>query len=123
MTDAELMYGIEAGQFDLKDVLVVLRNRVLKSNGAVNIRELESEYVPFPKKPFYSIKEVAGIFRWNEKTVSRLIHNGRIGAIKDGSDEGPRYRIPYAEVMRIWKNGVNSNSAIKSVTWNPDEIC
>lgn len=50
----------------------------------------------------YKVKEVADILNLNERTVRNWINEGKIHAVKFGSE----WRVSYEEVKRLKKEGV-----------------
>ena len=56
----------------------------------------------FEKKPFYSPPEVAKIMQTSRQNIIQKIWKGKI---KDVVRIGKLWKIPYAEVKRIMKEG------------------
>jgi excisionase family DNA binding protein len=55
-----------------------------------------------PKRPSYTVEELAGLLRIADRSVRRYIEDGRIRAIKVGK----WVRIPAEEVDRLMEHGV-----------------
>lgn len=53
---------------------------------------------------FYSVQEVAEILGLSEQTIRKLIHDGKLGALRLGRT----YRIPYDSLIELRSNNIGS---------------
>jgi len=53
-----------------------------------------------PRKPYYSVKEVAAILGRSEQTVRRWIREGKLASSKSSDAQQGQHLIPYASLFR-----------------------
>lgn len=63
-------------------------------------------------KPFYSVKEFAGMLNLHVNTIRKMIYTGKILAIPTSGIKNITYRIPWSEIAR-WSMQRNKQVDIK----------